>query len=175
MAASSFRDFDVVVDRLTIAVVVFRDERVIYRNPAAQALALRLRNNYRIELDVMLRDHLAALRDGGSGMSRVQPAITLMTASDGEPLYVHIIPIVNKHDDTAVMVRRLGTEFEAFRVRYGLSVREGQIAELVLHGYRNGEIATTLGITIATTKKHLTHVFDKVGVDSRNQLVARLA
>ena len=31
------------------------------------------------------------------------------------------------------------------------------------------------GATPATIKKHLTHVFDKVGVDTRTQLVARLA
>ncbi len=175
MAAASFSDFDAIVDRLTIAVVVFRDERAIYRNPAAEVLAVRLRNAYRIELDVMLRDHLRALREGASGVPRVHPSITLMTTTNAEPLYVHIIPVPNGHDDTAVLVRRLGTEFEAFRVRYGLSAREGEIAELVLHGYRNGEIAAALGITVATTKKHLTHIFDKVGVDSRNQLVARLA
>ncbi len=175
MPASPFRDFHAVVDRLTIALVVFRDDRVIYRNAAAQALAARLRTNYHIELDVMLRDHLRALKDGAPGAREVQPAVTLMTASDGEPLYVHIMPMANRHHDTAILVRRLGIEFEAFRHRYGLSPREGQIAELVLHGYRNTDIASTLGISVATTKKHLTHVFDKVGVDSRNQLVSRLA
>jgi two-component system, NarL family, response regulator LiaR len=50
-----------------------------------------------------------------------------------------------------------------------------QIIELVLHGYRNRDIAATLGITPATTKKHLSRVFDKVGVDSRAQLASRLA
>ena len=34
---------------------------------------------------------------------------------------------------------------------------------------------TTLGASPATIKKHLTHVFDKVGVDTRTQLIARIA
>ena len=35
--------------------------------------------------------------------------------------------------------------------------------------------ATTLGITPATTKKHLSRIFEKVGVDSRAQLASKLA
>jgi DNA-binding NarL/FixJ family response regulator len=42
-------------------------------------------------------------------------------------------------------------------------------------GYRNRDIATTLGSAATTIKKHLTHVFDKVGVDTRSQLIARMA
>ena len=34
--------------------------------------------------------------------------------------------------------------------------------------------AQALGITLTTAKKHLGRIFDKVGVDSRSQLMARL-
>jgi DNA-binding NarL/FixJ family response regulator len=47
--------------------------------------------------------------------------------------------------------------------------------ELVLLGYRNRDIAGTLGTSPTTIKKHLTHIFDKVGVDNRTQLMARIA
>jgi DNA-binding NarL/FixJ family response regulator len=63
----------------------------------------------------------------------------------------------------------------AFRTRYRLSKREAEVVELLLLGYRNRDIATALGTSPATIKKHLTHVFDKVGVDTRTQLVARIA
>jgi ATP/maltotriose-dependent transcriptional regulator MalT len=66
-------------------------------------------------------------------------------------------------------------EREAFRQRYGLSEREGQVLELVLRGYSNRDVATTLRIAPATAKKHLTRIFDKLGVDSRAQLISRLA
>ncbi len=75
----------------------------------------------------------------------------------------------------AVSVRAIGSEIEAFRRRYKLSDREAQVAELVVHGYKNTDIAAALGITAATTKKHLTRIFDKVGVDTRSQLQSRLA
>jgi DNA-binding NarL/FixJ family response regulator len=72
-------------------------------------------------------------------------------------------------------VRELGIEREAFRRRYALSTREAQVAELVLRGLSNQDIGRTLGVTPATVKKHLSRVFDKVGVDSRAQLMGRLA
>jgi DNA-binding NarL/FixJ family response regulator len=74
-----------------------------------------------------------------------------------------------------VSVRELGIEREAFARRYGLSPREAEVAELVLRGYPNPVIASTLGIAEATVKRHLTRVFDKVGVDSRTKLISRLA
>jgi DNA-binding CsgD family transcriptional regulator len=75
----------------------------------------------------------------------------------------------------AVSVRELGMTMGAFTQRYRLSPREAQVVELVLLGYRNRDIAGTLGTSPATVKKHLTHVFDKVGVDTRTQLVSRIA
>ena len=80
-----------------------------------------------------------------------------------------------RHGDVAVSIREIGTDISAFKDRYRLSRREIQVAELVLRGYRNSHIATTLGITPATTKKHLSRIFEKVGVDSRAQLASKLA
>jgi len=154
-----------IVERLTVAVFVFERNRLVYTNVAASKLASRLRASYRIEIEVLLRAHLASdVRE-----------VTLLTATHGEPFYVHVIPVARRRNTVAVTVRWLGTEIEAFRVRHGLSRREAQVAELVLHGYRNADIAATLGITAATTKKHLTRIFDKAGIDSRGQLIARLA
>ena len=74
----------------------------------------------------------------------------------------------------AVTIRELGTDLNAFRRRYGLSAREAQVAELVLQGFRNRDIAAALGIT-STAKKHLSRIFEKVGVESGVQLANRLA
>ena len=169
-----------IVERLTVAVFVFERNRVVYANLAASKLAARLRGSYRIEIEVLLRAHLASTsrepderRKSSSGSTTA--GVTLLTATHGEPFYVHVIPVARRRNTVAVTVRWLGTEIEAFRARHRLSRRESQVAELVLHGYRNADIATTLGISPATTKKHLTRIFDKVGIDSRSQLIARLA
>jgi DNA-binding CsgD family transcriptional regulator len=163
--------FGAIVGRLNLAIFVFRKSRLIYCNRAAESLVHRLHSKYRIELIVILRDHLAHLLESPEEQA---PALTLLTATHGEPFYVNVM-LLGRHGDVAVSVRELGTEIAAFRRRYRLSPREAEVAELVLHGYRNRDIATTLGITPATAKKHLTRVFDKVGVDTRTQLVSRLA
>jgi DNA-binding CsgD family transcriptional regulator len=163
--------FNIIVDSLAIAVLVFRNQQLVYANGAAQQLGERLRVKYRTELTVILRDHLRGL---GEKLESA-PTISLLTGQYGQPFYVHVMPLDADGRDVAVSVRELGTAMAAFRRSYGLSPREAEVVELVLLGYRNRDIATTLGASPATIKKHLTHVFDKVGVDTRTQLIARIA
>ena len=163
--------FDAIVNSLTVAILVFRHHQLVYANPAAEQLRDRLRTKYRSELSVLLRDHLKSLGE----KLEAATAISLLTGQGGEPFYLHVIPLDSSGTDVAVSVRELGTAMGAFRTRYQLSKREAEVVELVLLGYRNRDIATTLGASPTTIKKHLTHVFDKVGVDSRTQLVSRIA
>jgi DNA-binding CsgD family transcriptional regulator len=51
-----------------------------------------------------------------------------------------------------------------------LTPREHQIADLVCRGYINAEIANLLGISLATVKTHLLHVFSKTDVNNRAAL-----
>jgi DNA-binding CsgD family transcriptional regulator len=57
---------------------------------------------------------------------------------------------------------------------YGLSKREGELVRLVLHGLDTEQIADVLAISPYTVQDHLKSIFDKVGVRSRKELVARL-
>ena len=61
------------------------------------------------------------------------------------------------------------------RIKELISPREYEVARLVAHGKRNGEIALILHISQDTVKHHLTNIFDKIGVDSRLQLGIRFA
>lgn len=162
--------FETIVDALSVAVLVFRRQQLIYVNEAARQLRDRLRAKYRLELTVLLHDHIRNL-------DRLDTAATmsLLTGQRGEPFYLHVIPLDQTGSDIAVSVRELGTSLGAFRTRYRLSKREADVVELVLLGYRNRDIAMTLGTSPTTIKKHLTHIFDKVGVDTRTQLIARIA
>jgi DNA-binding NarL/FixJ family response regulator len=158
------------LDQLSLAIFVFRGERLVYTNPPASRLVNRLRSKFAIELPVMLLDHLAQSHD------RSQPADTFrLTAQDNEPFVVNVMELRGRQGDVAFSVREVGTDISTFRERYHLSRRESQVAELVLRGSRNSQIAATLGITPATTKKHLSRIFEKVGVDSRARLVGKLA
>jgi DNA-binding CsgD family transcriptional regulator len=160
-----------VLDQLSLAIFVFRGERLVYTNPPATRLVNRLRTKYRIELLVMLLDHLAQSRD----RAQHDGAVIALTGQDNEPFVVHLMELRGRHGDVAVSIREIGTDISAFKDRYHLSRREIEVAELVLRGYRNSHIAATLGITPATTKKHLSRIFEKVGVDSRAQLTSKLA
>jgi len=167
-----------VLDQIKLPVFVFEGPRQIYANAAAAELADRLRAADRIELRVVLLDHIAALENSRDGHQAASPTVTLLTSQSGEPFYLHVLPIARRrrrHAPTyAVTVRSRGADVHAFRRRYRLSAREGQITELILRGSGNREIAHALGITETTTKKHLGRIFDKVGVDSRSQLMAKL-
>ncbi|MCI0536139.1 MAG: response regulator transcription factor [Verrucomicrobiales bacterium] len=50
----------------------------------------------------------------------------------------------------------------------GLTAREAEVLLWVAQGKSNPEISTILGAAENTIKKHLHHVFEKIGVDNRN-------
>lgn len=56
-----------------------------------------------------------------------------------------------------------------------LTPREQEVTAAVIRGWDNGLIAAELGCTTATVKRHLTNIFDKLGVQSRTALIARAA
>lgn len=165
-----------IIDRLRLAVFFFRGARLVYRNRAADKLAERLSRSHGIEVKVLLQDHLRRLEPGDEGAPE---AVSLLFSPAGEPFSVHVLTVEGDGPSgsvrgSLVTLRETGTDREAFTRRYALSARQWQVVELVLRGYSNREVATALGVTLATTKKHLTRIFDKVGVDSRAQLMSRL-
>jgi DNA-binding CsgD family transcriptional regulator len=159
-----------VLEQLGLAVFVFRGTRLDYTNAAARRLVARVRSQYNVEFIISLRDHLLAL--GDLFATRQDPLVSVMTAEGGEPFHLQALPL--RRGVLVLTVRQPGEDLDSFRRRYRLSGREAQVAELVIRGRRNREIAVALGITSETTKKHLKRVFGKVGVRTRVQLANRL-
>jgi LuxR family maltose regulon positive regulatory protein len=54
-----------------------------------------------------------------------------------------------------------------------LSERELEVLHLIARGDSNQEIAKMLVIALDTVKSHVTHIFEKLGVNNRVQAVAR--
>jgi ATP/maltotriose-dependent transcriptional regulator MalT len=50
---------------------------------------------------------------------------------------------------------------------------ERQVLELLMRGLSNREIATELHVSVNTIQTHLSHTYEKLGVRSRSQLLAR--
>jgi ATP/maltotriose-dependent transcriptional regulator MalT len=54
-----------------------------------------------------------------------------------------------------------------------LSERELDVLRLIAAGHSNQKLADQLVISVTTVKKHVNHVFGKLGVESRTQAIAR--
>ncbi len=57
---------------------------------------------------------------------------------------------------------------------HGLSEREKEVVDLVLRGASTRNISRALYISESTVQGHLSHIFEKVGVKSRRELLKRL-
>lgn len=68
------------------------------------------------------------------------------------------------------------TAQEAFQrfLELGLTRREAETAVQACKGLSNKEIALELNISEATVKKHLSHIFEKLNVEKRQEIMERL-
>ncbi|HEV8333564.1 MAG TPA: helix-turn-helix transcriptional regulator [Steroidobacteraceae bacterium] len=72
--------------------------------------------------------------------------------------------------------RRQATSTSGVReVHPSFTGREREIVDLLMQGMSNRQIAQALGIAEATVKKHLHHVYRKLGVRSRALLIVEQA
>ncbi len=60
--------------------------------------------------------------------------------------------------------------FEKFAMKYNFSLREKEIANLILRRYTNGEISQELHIQESTVKYHVSNIFSKVEINKRTEL-----
>jgi len=67
------------------------------------------------------------------------------------------------------------TEYkETLKYTYGLTGKEIEVLEHVCCGLTNQQIATKLSTCEITVKKHIQHIFDKIGVNSRTSLMCKI-
>jgi ATP/maltotriose-dependent transcriptional regulator MalT len=75
--------------------------------------------------------------------------------------------VLSDSSDTST-AKRLGLGVpRAARRSAGLSARESEVHELIAQGLTNEEIARQLYISLSTTKVHVKHIYEKLGVRSR--------
>lgn len=65
-------------------------------------------------------------------------------------------------------------ELRLLEQELGLTTRQAQVLRLLACGKSNEQIAQALLITAATVRKHLEHIYVRLGVDSRAQAIARV-
>jgi ATP/maltotriose-dependent transcriptional regulator MalT len=54
-----------------------------------------------------------------------------------------------------------------------LSERELEVLQLIANGLTNEEIAGRLFVSVSTVKKHINHIYSKIGAASRTQAIVR--
>jgi LuxR family maltose regulon positive regulatory protein len=78
-----------------------------------------------------------------------------------------LTPLLLEANDTAI-AKHVGLPIPRGAQRHrGLSPREQEVCELLAQGLTNEEIARLLYISLSTTKVHVKHIFEKLGVHSR--------
>jgi ATP/maltotriose-dependent transcriptional regulator MalT len=73
------------------------------------------------------------------------------------------------------LARTAGLITRAHQTSGVLSPREREIMDHVTQGMRNAEIAASLSIAIGTVKRHLDHIYGKLGARGRTEAIARYA
>ncbi|MDZ7676652.1 MAG: helix-turn-helix transcriptional regulator [Acidimicrobiales bacterium] len=100
---------------------------------------------------------------------------TRLRGRSGRWVRVHVTPMDG--DDTVsvtIDAARPGDLVPILLDSYGLTERETDIVLQICRGAATKEIARDLSISVHTVRDHLKTIFDKAGVNSRGELVARL-
>ena len=95
---------------------------------------------------------------------------------------IELLNVLKRHvENMIVQVTGLGQRHQllaqccqAARAQYGLTERESEVLQLLTDGLSNSEICERLAVSISTVKKHIYHLFGKMQVKSRTQLIHQL-
>jgi DNA-binding NarL/FixJ family response regulator len=134
-----------------------------------------------IQRSPLSKDHFAQIRrliqlgqlDAIVTGYRACPAL-LLGVSEQQELRRPLERLLSRSNDSDV-ARHVGlTAPRERRPRERLSPRETEVYELLINGRSNHDIARALYISESTTKVHVRHIFEKLGVHSRAE-AARMA
>jgi DNA-binding CsgD family transcriptional regulator len=125
-------------------------------------------------LPIAVQMAIARLRFIDAGHATEAPSIRVPSAAGW--LLVHASHLAHAGGDIAVVIEPASSASVAPLVltTWALSPREQDIALLVLRGASTRDIAAALRLSPYTVKDHLKSIFDKSGVRSRRDLVARV-
>lgn len=82
------------------------------------------------------------------------------------------ISMAEEKQDTKIEEEEVQSKEQTYEhfLDLGLTKREAQIAVLICKDFSNREIAEEFVISEATVKKHISNIFDKLGIEKREEL-----
>ena len=108
----------------------------------------------------------------GNPVSVGRPFLTTLKDRD-ITLECRCTPIRDRFNDPLgyLIVGREVRGLARLRAEFGITGREKEVLEKILSGRSNREIASSLGITDNTVKRHITNIYNKMGVGNKVQLL----
>jgi DNA-binding CsgD family transcriptional regulator len=87
------------------------------------------------------------------------------------------IPGIKPDNEIAVLLapKPIGSNRDGIYAAFNFSRREQEISELLLRGFTRSKIAGHIFVSENTVKFHISHIYKKLGVDSRISFFARFA
>ncbi|MBX3625423.1 MAG: response regulator transcription factor [Rhizobacter sp.] len=118
------------------------------------------------ELLQWLGEQSALADEGREG----QPLTVTRTVSQQQRQLVFSLQERTSDDDWLMVLREVSDAavVEALLQAFKLTMKEAEVLYWVVKGKTNRDIGDILGSSPATVKKHLEHVFEKLGVETRN-------
>ena len=163
----------------TMAIHVPDSPGTIGRAPKAKAvwqtpLARQLMHRYfALESGQVPDELLSWLRSQSDAAARGEEPKPLTVTRDARQL-VFSLQERTSDDDWLIVMREVSdaAAVEALLQTFKLTMREAEVLYWATKGKTNRDIGDILGSSPATVKKHLEHVFEKLGVETRNAAAA---
>lgn len=138
---------------------------VVWQTPLARTLMQRHFGSYHCLSDRSMQWVHDSVQRAGMGV--VPPTLTLASRSGRLNLALHE---QTGDDEWLVVMRECSDEavIQALAHAFKLTTRQAEVLYWVVKGKTNRDIGDILGTSHMTVKKHLEHVFKKLGVETRN-------
>lgn len=78
-----------------------------------------------------------------------------------------------EHERLMTILVARGDEFQKYCLKFGLTMQQERVAELLCKGFSYQEIANTLFVSKKTVDTHIQHIFLKTGVNRKFQLMQK--
>jgi DNA-binding CsgD family transcriptional regulator len=120
-----------------------------------------------------LVDALERARAASRAEGTATGALPVIVPGDDGSLVARLVPARGAGEPDALLLEARAEPLGVEQVRaLGLTQRQAEVLRLVALGSSTEQVASTLAISTATVRKHLEHVYDRLGVTSRTAAVA---